>query len=131
MTALAARHAAIVDVTTGFADGPLVQARVAELDRICAELDRTSQGHQPAPERCVLLRAARRGHPRTVTEALVRELGWTPERIRSSPSVLMGSTETMAGQLREYRDRFGISYVIVPESDRAALTPVVAQLTGT
>ena len=55
----------------------------------------------------------------------------TPDEILDSPLILIGSVDEMVGRLRERRDRFGISYIVVTEPNMNALAPVVARLTGT
>lgn len=47
-----------------------------------------------------------------------------------SPFVLTGTTEQMADQLRERRERLGFSYVTIPFDQAEQLAPVVARLTG-
>jgi hypothetical protein len=92
MIALAARNAAIIDVTAGFADAAQVAKRVAQLEQL--------EGERPAPpERCMLLHAARAGRPQSATQSLARELGWAPEWVRDAPCVLAGSATAMADQL--------------------------------
>lgn len=124
MIALAARNAAIIDVTAGFADAAQVAKRVAELEQLAG-------GRRSPPERCMLLRAARPGSPQSTAEGLARELGWTPEQVRDAPCVLAGSATAMADQLQERRDRYGITYVVVPEHDLPAFGPVATRLAGT
>ncbi len=124
MIALAARHAAIIDVTAGFAEAAQVAKRVAQLEELTGE-------RRLPPERCVLLRAVRPGDPESATEDLARELGWTPRRVRDAPCVLAGSATAMADQLQERRERYGITYVVVPEHDLSAFSAVAARLAGT
>lgn len=49
----------------------------------------------------------------------------------ATPILLVGSTDQIAGQLEERRDRWGFSYVVVQGIDTAvALEPVIARLAG-
>jgi probable F420-dependent oxidoreductase len=71
---------------------------------------------------------------RAAAERLAAERGWNglpAEQVLQMPSVLIGSPDRIADQLRERRDRFGLSYLVVSDEDMAALAPVVALLAGT
>lgn len=57
--------------------------------------------------------------------------GLTEDEVRDSPHFLIGSAEQICDDLRQRRDRHGISYVVVPEVFAEALAPVVARLAGT
>ncbi|MGI8475919.1 MAG: TIGR03621 family F420-dependent LLM class oxidoreductase [Thermomicrobiales bacterium] len=68
------------------------------------------------------------------TEAYIREHGWdglAPEDVWDMPAVLIGSTGQIVDALRDWRERLGISYLIVADADRDALAPIVAELAGT
>jgi probable F420-dependent oxidoreductase len=58
-------------------------------------------------------------------------LGVQESLIDQSPFALIGSTAQMAQWLRERRERWGFSYVIVGHHDVEAFAPVVAELAGT
>ena len=53
------------------------------------------------------------------------------EQIEGSPIAMIGSTEQIAETLRERRERFGFSYIVVHEAEMEAFAPVVAALSGT
>jgi hypothetical protein len=53
------------------------------------------------------------------------------EVIRVHPNAPMGTVETVADVLREWRERTGISYVTVTGAQTEAFAPVVARLSGT
>ena len=57
--------------------------------------------------------------------------GFTTDQIEQTPMLLIGSSEEIADSLRERRERWGISYIIVQDTAIDTLTPVVAELTGT
>jgi SAM-dependent methyltransferase len=59
------------------------------------------------------------------------EMGLSPEQVLGSPHVLIGMVEQMAEDLRERRERHGISYAVVYEPVMDAFAPVVARLAGT
>lgn len=52
----------------------------------------------------------------------------TEEQLLRHPGVLAGTPQDMADRLREYRDRYGISYVIVQAPHMDAFAKVIAQL---
>ncbi|HEX3980118.1 MAG TPA: TIGR03621 family F420-dependent LLM class oxidoreductase [Acidimicrobiales bacterium] len=55
----------------------------------------------------------------------------TPEQVGGSPVALIGTTGQIADTLRQRREEFGFSYIVVHEAELEALAPVVAELTGT
>lgn len=63
--------------------------------------------------------------------SLAERWGGTPEGILASPHFLTGSVVQITADLVERRQRWGISYLAVPESAWSALAPVVQHLTGT
>jgi probable F420-dependent oxidoreductase len=63
--------------------------------------------------------------------ALADEWGGTPEGILVSPHFLVGTSDEIAGDLEARRERWGISYPVVPFTAWRALAPVVERLTGT
>jgi probable F420-dependent oxidoreductase len=71
--------------------------------------------------------------PRRAAERLAVRAGWgaaATERVLAMPSVFVGPLERIAEQLLARRDRYGFSYLVVPDSRMEALAPLVAQLTG-
>jgi probable F420-dependent oxidoreductase len=54
----------------------------------------------------------------------------TPQQIDECPYLLMGSAHAMADRLIDYRERFGISYIVTHEHGMEALAPVIALLKG-
>ena len=53
-----------------------------------------------------------------------------PEEILESPFVLIGSVDQMAEDLQARRERWGISYYVVPEPYLDDFAPIVARLAG-
>jgi probable F420-dependent oxidoreductase len=54
----------------------------------------------------------------------------TEEELLASPHALIGTAAQIGDDLRHRRERFGISYVVVPEVFADAFAPVVARLAG-
>ncbi|MFE9664876.1 MULTISPECIES: TIGR03621 family F420-dependent LLM class oxidoreductase [unclassified Streptomyces] len=53
---------------------------------------------------------------------------FTPEQLLATPAWLIGSQREIADRLTEYRERFGLSYVVVLEPWLEAFAPVVEML---
>jgi hypothetical protein len=54
----------------------------------------------------------------------------SPEDVRETPYLLIGTIDGIVATLQSRRDRWGISYVVVFEWDMEAFSPVVARLSG-
>ena len=54
-----------------------------------------------------------------------------PEQIDGTPIALIGTTDQIIESLRQRRELFGFSYIVVHEAEMEAFAPVVAALTGT
>lgn len=67
---------------------------------------------------------------RAAEELTKRWTQLTADEILQSPFVLIGTVDQLATDLRERRERWGISYYIVFEPYADALAPVVARLAG-
>ncbi len=63
-------------------------------------------------------------------EELATRWNLEPEAVRDSPHVVLGSPEGVVDDLLAQRERFGISYIVVPEPALTALAPVIARLAG-
>ncbi|MBW3574243.1 MAG: TIGR03621 family F420-dependent LLM class oxidoreductase [Actinobacteria bacterium] len=63
-------------------------------------------------------------------EELAQRWGMSPAAVSASPHVVVGSVDQVADDLCAHRQRFGISYVTVPEPALASFAPVVARLAG-
>ena len=64
-------------------------------------------------------------------EALAGGLGLTAEQGLASPFALVGTPAQIAEDLRERRDRYGLSYIVVGQEVVDDFAPVVAELAGT
>ena len=62
---------------------------------------------------------------------LAGALSVKPDQISGSPIALIGTTDEIAETLRQRREEFGFSYVVVHEAEMEALAPVVDALAGT
>ncbi|WP_338760936.1 TIGR03621 family F420-dependent LLM class oxidoreductase [Nocardia vulneris] len=61
---------------------------------------------------------------------MVRQImpGFTDERIRNAPSILVGKPQQIADTLREYRTRYGITYFTIVEPYLETFAPVIELL---
>lgn len=64
-------------------------------------------------------------------ESLAGGVGLTAEQGLASPLALVGTPSQIAEDLRERRERYGFSYIVVGEDEFEPFAPVVAELTGT
>ena len=64
-------------------------------------------------------------------EHLAGRFGLTISEVLASPHILIGSPEQMTEDLRLRREKFGLSYITVPEYFMEAFAPVVERLAGT
>ncbi len=64
-------------------------------------------------------------------EALASGVGLTVEQGMQSPLALVGTPAQIADDLRQRRERFGFSYMVVGQDQYEAFAPVVAELAGT
>jgi probable F420-dependent oxidoreductase len=64
-------------------------------------------------------------------EELAGRWGMAPEAVLASPHVVLGSVAQAAEHLCAARERYGISYVTVPEPALSSFAPVVDRLAGT
>ncbi len=62
---------------------------------------------------------------------VAERFGVSEEIAMESPYFLLGTEEQISTQLRQNRERFGISYLIIPERLVDSLKPVVEDLAGT
>ncbi len=68
---------------------------------------------------------------RGAAEGVAAMVGFSVEDILSTPFALIGTPGQIVEDLRERRQRWGFSYVIVGAEDVDAFAPVVAELAGT
>ncbi len=68
--------------------------------------------------------------PRGALAPFVERYGLPEATLLASPHLLIGSVDGIIADLQEARDRWGISYITVPERHLQELAPVVARLRG-
>lgn len=67
---------------------------------------------------------------RGLAERASAGLGQTPEEVLASPHCLFGTVDEICEQLLARRERWGLSYWVVPTSQARAFAPVVERLAG-
>jgi len=65
-----------------------------------------------------------------VAGAMAAGLGAEPTEVLEMPHFLIGTIEQIVEDLVARRERFGISYIVVPGETAESLAPVVGRLTG-
>lgn len=68
---------------------------------------------------------------KAVAESIAAALGTEPREILEMPHFLIGTVEQLAEDLQARRERYGISFIVVPGEAAESLAPVVDRLTGT
>jgi probable F420-dependent oxidoreductase len=63
--------------------------------------------------------------------AMAAGVGLTPEQGLASPYALVGTPAQICEDLRQRRERYGISYVVIGQDEVEDFAPVVAELAGT
>jgi alkanesulfonate monooxygenase SsuD/methylene tetrahydromethanopterin reductase-like flavin-dependent oxidoreductase (luciferase family) len=136
MLSFAARNADIVGINLGALSDPTPEAmdervgwiRAAAGERLDAiELNNivgtlvVAEGDRREALRAELERMAAAGRD------FINE-GIDEEAVLASPTALIGSPGFLAEQLRDWRERWGISYVILPHAMMRAFAPVIERL---
>jgi probable F420-dependent oxidoreductase len=67
----------------------------------------------------------------SAAEAMAAGLESEPGEVLQTPHFLIGTVAQIIEDLQARRERFGISYVVVPDEAAQSLAPVVERLTGT
>jgi probable F420-dependent oxidoreductase len=118
---LAARQADIVGVNPDLRSGDIpdfaADVKGTVTDAQLSWVRKAAGGRYPGLEINVLLLTVHIG-----------DMGMTPPN--ASPHVLVGTVDSAVDLLLERRERWGISYVVVPIPAMAAFAPVVERLTG-
>jgi probable F420-dependent oxidoreductase len=137
MLHLAGREADIVSVNFNLSEGrinrKLVRTGLAEAtDEKVAWIKEGAGDRFAAIELSVTVFVANVTDDRdTVAGALAAGLRSEPDEILQTPHFLIGTVEQIIEDLQARRERFGISYVVVPDEAAVSLAPVVERLTGT
>jgi alkanesulfonate monooxygenase SsuD/methylene tetrahydromethanopterin reductase-like flavin-dependent oxidoreductase (luciferase family) len=67
----------------------------------------------------------------SVATVMAAGFGAEPKDVLAMPHFLIGTVDEVVDDLKERRERYGISYVIVPGEADEAFAPVVERLAGT
>ncbi|MDP8953524.1 MAG: TIGR03621 family F420-dependent LLM class oxidoreductase [Actinomycetota bacterium] len=136
LLALAGRRADIVGLAPrARPDGTLDPADISPgaIEAKLATL-RTAAGERVADIELNVLTVAAEVDEHVPRDRRVQELaersGLDPAAVRDSPHVVLGAAEQVVEDLLAQRERFGISYIVVPEPALAAFAPVIARLAG-
>jgi alkanesulfonate monooxygenase SsuD/methylene tetrahydromethanopterin reductase-like flavin-dependent oxidoreductase (luciferase family) len=70
-------------------------------------------------------------NPDPLIDTLAEELQTTREAVLDMPATLVGSVDAIVERLQEHRERYGISYRVIPRYALDQFAPVVARLAGT
>jgi probable F420-dependent oxidoreductase len=134
MLTLAARHADILN----FPDRPSVGVSTAGNPGLGLSMDQQMAiVRAAAGERYPNLELSSLTIPRFVDDvtgsigALAMQMRTTPEIVAAMPGTLVGSRQAIVDKLQENRERYDISYPVVPGAAIDAMAPIVGQLTGT
>jgi probable F420-dependent oxidoreductase len=68
---------------------------------------------------------------REAAERLVHARGWedlSADKVLEMPSVFIGSVDQIVNEMQGRRERYGISYYVVPDSSLEMVAPIVARL---
>jgi probable F420-dependent oxidoreductase len=67
----------------------------------------------------------------TTADGIASMVGFSTEEVLATPFALIGTPGQLADDLRERRERWGFSYIVVGAEDVDTFAPVVAELAGT
>ena len=70
---------------------------------------------------------------REAAERLMHTRGWeglSADRVFEMPSIFIGSVNQIVDEMQGRRERYGISYYVVPDSSLEMVAPIVARLAG-
>ena len=70
---------------------------------------------------------------REAAERLVHARGWeglSADKVFEMPSIFIGSVDQIVNEMQGRRERYGISYYVVPDSSLEMVAPIVARLAG-
>jgi probable F420-dependent oxidoreductase len=137
MLRLAGREADVVSVNFNLSEGRvnrnLVRTGMADAtDEKVTWIKEAAGERFPAIELSVTVFVANVTDDRTsVAEAMAAGLRSEPGEMLHTPHFLIGTVDEIVEDLQARRERYGISYVIVPDEAAESLAPVVERLTGT
>jgi probable F420-dependent oxidoreductase len=103
----------------------------AALDQKIAVLRERAGDRFPALELSAFVTIAITSHRRQDTEALIARRGWggiDVGAVWEMPTILIGSADQIRADLQARREQFGLSYLVTPDRDLAALSKIIASL---
>ncbi|MFP3907147.1 MAG: TIGR03621 family F420-dependent LLM class oxidoreductase, partial [Acidimicrobiales bacterium] len=134
---LAAREADIVGINVNLAGGT-IDASVGPNATVDATDEKIGWIRDAAGDRFDDLELQVRVHVAAVTDdrhglaaAMGPALGLSPEAALASPHALAGTADEIVEQLRERRERWGISYIGISAAELDDMGPVIERLAGT
>ncbi|MFD6530898.1 TIGR03621 family F420-dependent LLM class oxidoreductase [Streptomyces sp. NPDC060184] len=133
----AALHADIVSLSARLVSGAKdsrfgPSARAVEFDQRVRWVREAAADRAEQPElQCLIFAASLTKSPeRYADRVLSRMFGLPAAEALDSPLALVGDVAEVCERLEERRERFGISYWVLPAAQAEAFAPVVARLTG-
>ena len=134
---IAAHEADIVGVNAQLHEGAVGPEAIASMTREVVD-EKVALVREQAGERLGEVELSIRTFIVNITDdrsealdGVARFLGVDQEMIAASPFAIVGTTDSIADDLRRRRDELGFSYVIVGAEDVRPFAPVVAALAGT
>ena len=134
---LAVEHADIIGVNPSLASGAVDAASIAGTAP-AAYAERIGWIREAAGDRFgdlelqSLVFVAQLGRPKAViAEEMSKLLGYPPEDVAASSTVLIGTEDEIVETLLARREELGFSYWVLHRGDVEAFAPVVARLAGT
>jgi probable F420-dependent oxidoreductase len=136
MLRLAAREADIVNVNFDLGEGR-INAKLARTGLAAATDEKLSWIREAAGDRLDKIELGLNVFLANVTDdrdsmaaAIAPPAGFEPREVLEVPNFLIGTVDQITEDLVARRERYGVSYVIVPGSAAESLAPVVERLTG-
>jgi len=135
MLTVAARHADIVGINATLTSGAIDADALATMSATAVD-EKVGWVRAAADGRDIELNVRtffvevtddRAGSAQRVADLI----GFSMDQVLESPFALIGTPRELADDLRQRRERWGFSYVIVGAADVDAFAPVVAELSGT
>ncbi len=138
MLGIAAREADIVGVTANLRSGEVGPDSIADVtaerfdEKIGWVRDAAGSRFDGIELQCLVMSTQPTDDRTAAVEGTAAIFGMEPGIVAESPILLFGTPEEMAETLRERRERWGFSYVVVQGHETIdAFAPVVAELSGT
>jgi probable F420-dependent oxidoreductase len=137
MMGLAAREADIVNINFNLSEGH-INPNLVRTGMASATDEKIGWIKEAAGDRfdslelsVTIFRASITGDRDAIAEAFAPGLGMHAADVLEIPHVLAGTVDQIVDDLKARRDRYGISFVIVPDEAAEDLAPVVERLAGT